>query len=209
MVLSGRCTGMPGVVRQQSVSVSVRRSSDSSEFCLPWEQVTTDALASAAPWRTFRWHHGQRHFSGTYWSVTERGHVIYESRLELTRLSFADFDASVSRIIAQPFLLKAQISTSVRRHVPDFLLRSGRVPTVVDVKPYSLLSKPEVSFTLGGTRELIERRGWDVDLERATGGGIGADLAGADLSGADLGEATWPKGFPVPGGWVRDPDSGR
>ena len=43
------------------------------------------------------------HYSGTYWSATERGHVIYESRLELARLLFADFDASVNRIFAQPF----------------------------------------------------------------------------------------------------------
>ena len=33
------------------------------------------------------------------------GHVIYESRLELARLLYADFDPSVNRIVAQPFLL--------------------------------------------------------------------------------------------------------
>jgi hypothetical protein len=30
------------------------------------------------------------------------GHVVYESRLELARLIFADFDRSVHRIVAQP-----------------------------------------------------------------------------------------------------------
>lgn len=35
-----------------------------------------------------------------------RDHVIYESRLELSRLLFADFDPSVHGIVAQPFLLK-------------------------------------------------------------------------------------------------------
>ena len=42
----------------------------------------------------------------TYLSSTEHGHVIYESRLELTRLLFADFDVQVCRIAAQPFLLR-------------------------------------------------------------------------------------------------------
>jgi hypothetical protein len=36
---------------------------------------------------------------------------------------FADFDTSVKRIIAQPFLLSAQVEATVRHHVPDFLLR--------------------------------------------------------------------------------------
>jgi hypothetical protein len=137
---------MPGAV--QSVRVSIRSSADRSEVSLPWELATTEVLASAAPWRTFRWHKGQRHYSGTYWSATERGHVIYESRLELARLLFADFDTSVKRIIAQPFLLSAQAEAVVRRHVPDFLLLSDMGPTVVDVKPRLQLSKPKVSFTL-------------------------------------------------------------
>jgi hypothetical protein len=55
--------------------------------------------------------------------------------LELARLLFADFDASVNRIFAQPFLLKAGLKAGTRRHVPDFLLLSDAGPTVVDVKP--------------------------------------------------------------------------
>jgi hypothetical protein len=31
-----------------------------------------------------------------------RDHVIYESRLELSRLIFADFDRAVHRILASP-----------------------------------------------------------------------------------------------------------
>lgn len=37
---------------------------------------------------------------GSYWSATQGRHVIYESRLELARLLFADFDRSVHRICA-------------------------------------------------------------------------------------------------------------
>lgn len=103
-----------------------------------------------------RWHKGQRHYSGTYWAATERGHVIYESRLELARLLFADFDTSVKRIIAQPFLLSAQVEAAVRCHVPDFLLLSDTGPTtIVDVKPRFQLSKPKVSFTLAWTKDVV------------------------------------------------------
>jgi hypothetical protein len=155
---------MPGVVRPQSMRVAIRRSDDRSEVYLPWERAAVELLLSAAPWRTFRWHHGQRHFSGTYWASTERDHVIYESRLELARLVFADFDASVSRIVAQPFLLTAQLKDSVRRHVPDYLLLSNLGPMVVDVKPPSRLSKPDVSSTLAWTREVVEGRGWRYEV---------------------------------------------
>jgi hypothetical protein len=40
-------------------------------------------LARGRPWRVFRWHRGQAHYSGWYWSATMGRHVVYESRLEL------------------------------------------------------------------------------------------------------------------------------
>jgi hypothetical protein len=61
---------MPGALRPQSVGVSIRRSADGSEVSLPRERASTEMLSSAAPWRTFRWHDGQQHYSGTYWSAT-------------------------------------------------------------------------------------------------------------------------------------------
>ena len=57
-----------------------------------WTAVGGAVLSSTVPWRTFRWYKGQRHYSGTYWRATTRDHVIYESRLELSRLIVADFD---------------------------------------------------------------------------------------------------------------------
>mgnify|MGYP001413981170 CR=1 FL=1 len=83
-------------------------------------------IARTVPWRTFRWRHGQQHYSGTYWSSVMSGHVIYESRLELTRLLYADFDRGTEAVLAQPFLLSAQVDGRKRKHVPDFLiLRQG------------------------------------------------------------------------------------
>ena len=100
-----------------------------------WLEVPLDVLRAAVPWRTFRWSKGQKHYSGTYWSATQRDHVIYESRLELARLLFADFDTAVLGIIAQPFLLTVTLDGMARRHVPDFLLLTTTGPVIVDVRP--------------------------------------------------------------------------
>ena len=46
--------------------------------------VPAEMLAAGRPWRVFRWRQGQAHYSGWYWSATTGGHVVYESRLELS-----------------------------------------------------------------------------------------------------------------------------
>ena len=63
---------------------------------MEWDRAPLELMSNAAPWRTFRWLHGQKHYSGTYWSATERAHVIYESRLELARLLFVNGQVEVS-----------------------------------------------------------------------------------------------------------------
>ena len=87
-------------------------------------------------------------------------HVIYESRLELARLIFADFDRAVHRILAQPFLLKAKVGGKIRKHIPDYFLVTDHGPAVIDVKPEHLLAKPTVAYTFAWTRRLVEARGW-------------------------------------------------
>jgi hypothetical protein len=69
--------------------------------------------------------------------------VIYESRLELARLLFADFDRSVQRILAQPFLLCFEVAGAQRKHVPDYLLLTSSGPLVVDVKLWQRATKPD------------------------------------------------------------------
>lgn len=155
---------MPRSGQPVDATVSVRNKDNLSEFSTDWNLATTDLLGDAAPWRTFRWYRGQKHYSGTYWSSTEAAHVIYESRLELARLLYADFDVAVGRIVAQPFLLKTKIDRRVRKHVPDFLLTTEQGPVVVDVKPAARLAKPPVRFTLDWTRTLVERRGWRYEV---------------------------------------------
>ncbi len=130
----------------------------------PWGEVSAEALGAAAPWRTFRWYQGQKHYSGTYWSATEHGHVIYESRLELACLLFADFDPSVWHIVAQPFLLRAKAGGAVRKHIPDYLLLTAAGPAVVDVKPGARQADPGIGFTLAWTRSVVTARGWRFEV---------------------------------------------
>ena len=90
--------------------------------------------------------------------------MIYESRLELARLLFADFDRSVRHIVAQPFLLRAEVGGVLRRHIPDYLLFTGAGPLVVDVKPRHRVVKPENAFTFAWTRQVAESRGWRYEV---------------------------------------------
>jgi hypothetical protein len=69
-----------------STSSLTIRYHNGAEVDLPAQQACADAMRDALPWRTFRWYNGQLHYPGTYWSATEAAHVIYESRLELSRL---------------------------------------------------------------------------------------------------------------------------
>ena len=130
----------------------------------PWADASSAVLSNAVPWRTFRWYNGQQHYSGTYWCATMHGHVVYESRLELARLIFADFDRSVRRIVAQPFLLKAKVDGKIRKHIPDYFLVTDHGPVVVDVKPEDLLTKPVVAFSFAWARQLVEARGWRYEV---------------------------------------------
>ncbi|MFF9049518.1 transposase, partial [Streptomyces parvulus] len=92
-----------------AAQLSRRHVGDGAEEIRPLDEVAVDDVVASTPWRTFRWYAGQQHYSGTYWAATESDHVIYESRLELARLLFADFDVGVQRIAAQPFLLSCSV----------------------------------------------------------------------------------------------------
>lgn len=112
------------------------------------------------PWRTFRSHDGQKHYSGTYWSSTLGDHVIYESRLELANLVAADFDQHVERIAAQPFLLTAEVEGQPRRHILDYIWGTDEDPVVVDVVRRERLSHNKIQFLCAWTRIIIESIGW-------------------------------------------------
>lgn len=118
-----------------AVELSLRSADDGEIVHIPPWMLTPSLMADTQPFRRFRSYKGQQHYSGTYWSSTESSHVIYESRLELSRLMIADFDPTVERIFAQPLMIRARIDERARRHIPDYLLIRGADLTFVAVKP--------------------------------------------------------------------------
>ena len=131
---------------------------------VPAHRATHDLLRSALPFRTFRWYYGQRHYSGSFWSATMSAHVIYESRLELSRLLMADFDRSVSFIVAQPFLIRGKDRGVVRRHIPDYLLLTDENPVLVDVKPCEQVNDTKVAETFAWVQNEVESLGWRFEI---------------------------------------------
>ncbi len=136
------------------------------------EEVTTtvadvdvDRLATAGPVRGFPSYAGMRHYPGLLWTVTTRDLVGYESLLERDRVWLADFDPEVTAIASQPFWIRGSDGGTVRRHVPDYLLRhrDGAV-TVVDVKPERLCERAEVSEVLSWTGRVAASRGWRYEV---------------------------------------------
>lgn len=144
---------------------------------VPLRDARAADLAAAEPWRTFRWHKGQQHYSGWWWSSTIDGHVIYESRLELARLILADFDPSVRVIVAQPFQIETRFDGRVRRHVPDFLLVDDNdTVQVVNVKPRERLHQPKVADALGWAHGLFDQRGWRTEIWSGTDSAVMANV---------------------------------
>ena len=152
------------MTKSSAVSVSLRRSAGLPVVVRDWADVSVDELQAAVPWRTFRWRHGQKHFSGAYWSSTQRDVVIYESRLELARLLFADFEPSVVGIVAQPFLLQTEVKAKQCRHIPDYLFVTNQGPVVVDVEPQRRLADPTTVSTFEWTRAAVQSRGWGYEV---------------------------------------------
>ena len=97
-------------------------------------------------------------------------HVIYESRLELARLLVADVDQSVNHIVAQSFMLRAEIYGKRRRHIPDYLLLTDDDPVVVDVKPAGLLDDPAVAETFEWVRVVVESLDWSFEVASGSRG---------------------------------------
>lgn len=120
---------------------------DGTEHEMSLFSVRREDVLAAVPWRAFRPHRGQPHYSGVYWSSTTRDHVPYESRHEMGRVILADFDRAVVDIKAQPFLLMGRDEHGRRRrHVPDFFLAlADQTSTLVNVKTAARLTDPSWS----------------------------------------------------------------
>jgi len=133
---------------------------------LPLHALAVDQVLQCRPVRTFRWHRGQRHFPGWYWSATDGTHVTYESRLELARLVLADFDPRVRAIRSQPFRLTyLDADGRTRRHVPDFaLVHHDDSIRIVNVKPADRLTDATIRAVLDGAHAVLESCGIDTEI---------------------------------------------
>lgn len=141
-------------------AVVTYRPAEGEERSVSVHEATPKGLFEGHPWRTFRSYNGQKHYSGTYWSSTLGGHVIYESRLELANLVAADFDPNVERIAAQPFLLTAEVEGKPRRHILDYIWGTDEEPVVVDVVRRERLSHSKIQLLCAWTRSVVESIGW-------------------------------------------------
>lgn len=145
-------------------SVRIRKSEDLVDV-VPLGDVRLRHFDAAIPWREFRWYRKQRHFSGSYWSSTMESPVGYESRLEYANLLLADFDPRVEWILSQPFLLEGQDGGRLRKRIPDYLIAyADQSACVVDVKPAAKLHLPKVRDSLGWSRRVIEKHGWEYRI---------------------------------------------
>ena len=55
------------------------------------DRVMVEEVSVGRPVRELRWYQERKHYSGWHWSSTTQGMIIYESRLELSRIILADF----------------------------------------------------------------------------------------------------------------------
>ena len=127
-------------------------------------RATHELMRSAMPFRPFRCYYGQRHYPGSYWSATMSSHVIYESRLELSRLLMADFEPSVGFIVAQPFSIRCEVQGVVHRHIPDYLLFTDAGPVLVDVKPGDQVNDSKIAETFAWVQNEVESLGWRFEI---------------------------------------------
>lgn len=140
---------------------TVLRVHETKVLTMKLRDATFSDLAEALPWREFRWHKNQVHYSGKYWSSTMGGHVGYESRLELAALLLEDFDPAVRWVSSQPFEMEAEVAGARRKHVPDFLIeRDDHSLCVIDVKPRRMLQRPRVAEALAWPAAEFALRGW-------------------------------------------------
>lgn len=156
---------VPDVTNVQVVYVTAAH----DEVHAPLSNTDARHVLKGVPVREFPAYQGRRNYSGHFWSATNRDHVVYESLLELSWLWIADFDPSVTRIAAQPMRWQGMDADRVRVRIPDFMcqVRHDTV-RVVDVKPASMLARPEVVESLGWTRDVCAARGWDYEVWSGT-----------------------------------------
>lgn len=127
-------------------------------------EVDAEAVVAGRPVRRFPAHKNQSNYPGWLWSVTMGRLIGYESLLERDRLWLADFDPAVRGIASQPLWMSGRDGSVLRRHVPDFMLKTDTGFVVVDVKPEKVLADPHVAAALSWAGRVCAARGWRFEI---------------------------------------------
>lgn len=152
---------MPNV---SDVQVHLRLEGRDAPVIVPICDAAPGLVKLAQPWRTYRWFFGHKYHSGGYWTATTSAHVTYETRLQLRRLILADFDPSVTHIVAQPFQIHATVDGAPRRYVPDYYLETTRGPIVLHIASTERRATPRSLDTYAWMREALEKWEWTFDI---------------------------------------------
>lgn len=71
-----------------------------------------------------------------------------------------DDNLQVHQIVAQPFMLRAEVRGQPRRHIPDYLLDTEGGPVVVDIVRQERMEQPRIVLLCAWTRMVVESKGW-------------------------------------------------
>ena len=78
----------------------------------------------------------------------------------MANLLLADFDPAAHHIVAQRFMLRAEVDGQVRKHTLDYLWDSDDGPFVGDVVRAERAIQSSVAYLCAWTQEIVESLGW-------------------------------------------------
>lgn len=143
---------------------------DGLEHRVCLERLAGVALEDGCPVRSFPSYWGQRNYPGWYWSATVGRRIGFESWVERDHLVALDFDPAVVAVVSQPFWLTWSQDGKVRRHAPDFFVRTADGGALVlDSRPLERIGdRDREAFT--ATERACGRLGWRYAVWGTMGG---------------------------------------
>jgi hypothetical protein len=97
-------------------------------------------------------------------------------------LLLADFDPAAHHIVAQPFMLRAEVDGQVRGHTLDYLWDADDGPVVVDVVRAQRAIHSSVAYLCAGRERLSNRWAGPIGLSVGRRGAVGERALSCGLS---------------------------
>lgn len=126
---------------------------------VPVDDVRAGLFDLARPARRFTWRTTQRHRPGLAYMQSLGRQVGFESLEEQRLLLALDFDGGARDVLTQPFALRYLHQRQWRTHVPDYLVRGGGPPTVVNVRPAARIEDDD-RRSFAAVEAVCDRLGW-------------------------------------------------